>query len=251
MIGIGIIILIGGVMVTLSGTNYFYQLPDEFISNYEQNRLIDITTRTYNAGEADNPTKITFKIIFKTEDAFAVDNRIDIISQAKISGPQHEKEIYLFIDDFNINYTAINTETFRTAKNHAGNNSGILELKFIDNTDDGSRLYEKEGYISYNIEQNLSFLPVVIGPNNQFGSLPIIEDLLTIGPAHTKIQAEAAKADLKNAIEQDKSNKIVIGLTLVIISIMLLAVPADFYLVDNRKNSQHKGEIGDKGSVSN
>lgn len=247
LVVIGFVVLIGGLSITFSGADDFYQPPDEFISDYKQNRIIDITTRTYNAGEADNPTKITFKIVFETEDAFAVDNRINITSQAKISGPQHEKEIYLFLDDFNINYTAINTENFRIAKNHAGNNSGILELKFVDKTDDGSRLYKKTGHTSYNIEQNLSFLPVVIGPNNQFSSLPIIEDLLVIGPAHTKIQAEAAKADLMNAREQDKSNKIIIGLTIVIISVMVLAVPADYYLVKNRKNQDQKRKTGDKG----
>lgn len=249
LIVIGIGVLIGGLSLTFSGTDYFYHPPDEFISTYNENRGIALNIGPYNIGETDNPTTISFKINFNTKDAFAVDNRINITAQAKIGGPPHETEVYLFLDDYNINYTAINTENFQFVKNYAESNSGILQLEFVSNMADGSRLYETEGHTFYRTEQNLSFLPVVLGPNYEFAALPVLEDLLTIGPASTKIQAEAAKADLKNAQEQDKSNKIIIGLTIVIISVMLLAVPSDFYLVENRKNQEKKGETGDKGEL--
>ena len=249
LVAIGFVVLIGGLSITLSGTDDFYQPPKEFVSTYNENRTIVLNVGPYTIGEENNPTIIEFKLIFKTKDAFAVDNIINITSQAKIGGPAHETEVYLFLDDYNINYTAINTENFEFVKNYAESNSGILQLQLIGKFDDGSRIYEKEGRTFYPTDGNLSFLPVVIGPNHEFASLPVLEDLLTIGPASTKVQAEAAKADLKNAREQDKSNKIIIGLTIVIISVMVLAVPANYYLVKNRKNQDQKGESGDKGET--
>jgi len=242
LVVVGVAILIYGLVFTVSAAIESINKPHEkLVSEIDRTREIEFFTPWLKTGKGENITQIKLEFLFTTEDVFAVENRIDIRARAFLTGPIEAKKIVLFLDSMNINYTAINLENYDFVYQFAKDNESVLELFEAGRAPQGVVMYYAEGNIRYPIEHQVSIYPIFIGKNGEFGPFSIVEKAITINPAYTKLQAEASIASLIQSQIQDRTNRIIIGLTLAIISGIPFAIGANFYL--KRKRGEAGREI--------
>lgn len=230
LVVVGVAIIIFGLIFTTSAAIESINKPREkLVSEIDRTREIEFFTSWLKTGEKENMTQIKLEFLFTTEDVFAVENRIDIKAKAFLIGPTEAEKIVLFLDSVNINYTAINLENYDFVYQFAKENESVLDLFEVGRAE-GAIMYYAEGNIRYPIEHQLSIYPIFIGENGEFGPFSIVEKKITINPAYTKLQAESSIASLVQSEIQDRTNRITIGLTLVIISGISFAIGTEFYL---------------------
>ncbi len=231
LVVVGTVILILGLVFTGGAAIESINKPHEkLVSEIDRMREIEFSTPWLKTGEGKNVTQIKLEFLFTTEDVFAVDNRIDIKARAFLTGPTEAEKIVLFLDSVNINYTAINLESYDYVYQFAKENESVLELFEAGRAPQGVVMYSAEGNISYPIEHQVSIYPIFIGKHGEFGPFTIVEKAITINPAYTKLQAESSIASIVQSKIQDRTNKIIIGLTLVIISGIPFVIGTEFYL---------------------
>lgn len=238
----GVAILAYGLVFTGGAAIESVSEPQEkIISQIDRTRELELSSPWLKTGIGDNLTQIKLFFLFTTEDVFAVENRIDVKAQAFLVGSIEAEKIVLFLDSVNINYTAINEENYDDVYKSAKENQSVLELFEVGRSPEGMIKYFVEGNIKYPIEHQVSIFPVFIGKNGEFGPFSVVEKVLTINPAYTKLQAEASIASLVESKIQDRTNRIIIGLTLVIISGIPFAIGTEFYLKDKKqsRSSEH------------
>lgn len=228
---IGIVLLVYGLIFTGGAAIESINKPHEkLVSEIDRIREIELSTPWLKTGKGENITQIKLEFLFTTEDVFAVENKIDIKSRAFLTGPTEAEKIVLFLDSVNINYTAINLENYDFVYQFAKENESVLELFEAGRVEEGAIMYYAEGNIRYPIEHQVSIYPIFIGRNGEFGPFSIVENAFTINPAYTKLQADASISSLVQSEIQDRTNRIIIGLTLVIISGIPFAIGTEFYL---------------------
>lgn len=228
---LGITILsVGGWHTATAGIDSFLNPSEKISLEIDGKQVLQPFTEIYEIGEGQNSTKFEYQLLIETEDVFAVNNRIDITAQAKVLGPKIEKNIYFFLDSFNIIYSEINKDTFYDALESAQENSGVVELEFVGFMDDGSRLYKKSAFMKYPIEFDPKFLPAVLTIDAGLATGPLFEDLFTLYPAYTKLQADSSRATLVATEIQERTNQVIIGLTLIIISGIPLALSIEYFI---------------------
>jgi len=239
----------------------YLEPPDVLLSKFDRTQEIELFSDFLYFGEGKDLTAVKFDFLFETEDVFSVSNRIDIKFKVNLFGPTEAEKVVLFLSNININYTAVNSENFDDVLKSAKENENVLEAfetgratadeinnkglfpKLIDHD---AILYYEEGYITYPIEHKVSILPVLVFPNDETLELEVIENILTIHPHYTKILAEANLSTIISTEIQDRSNKLIIGLTLVIISGIPFGIGAQFNL-KRKQEFETKGATGDKG----
>ncbi len=224
-----IILFFGSIFIASAALETYFEPQETLLSKFDRTQEVQLFTSWLKTGLANDPTTIKLEFLFTTEDVFAVANRVDIEARALLKGPIEADKIILFLTDMNINYTAINSENIDMVLESAKENDSVLELVQFERKNDDVFFYTK-GFITYPIEQKVSFYPIFIGKNGEFGPFEIVEDVLSIHPAYTKIQAEASLATTVSNEIQDRTNQIMIGLTLVIISGIPFNVASQFYL---------------------
>lgn len=230
LIILGTVILIIGLIFTGSATtDSLYKSREKLIAEIDRTREIELFSKWLKT-PGNVPTQIKLEFLFTTEDVFAVSNRIDIKARAFLIGPIEAEKIVLLLDSVNINYTAINLENYDAVFQSAKENESVLELFEKGRTKDGVIMYSAEGNIVYPIAHQVSIYPIFIGKNGEFGPFSVVENAITVNPAYTKLQAEASIASIVQSEIQDRTNRIIIGLTLVIISGIPFAIGTEFYL---------------------
>jgi len=238
------VILVIGLIFTGSATiDSLYKSQEKLIAEIDRTREIELSSRWLKT-PGDVPTKIKLEFLFTTEDVFAVSNRIDIKAKAFLIGPIEAEKIVLLLDSVNFNYTAINLENYNAVFQSAKENESVLELFEKGRTKEGMIMYSAEGNIVYPIAHQVSIYPIFIGKNGEFGPFSVVENVITVNPAYTKLQAEASIASIVQSEIQDRTNRIIIGLTLVIISGIPFAIGTEFYLT--RKKQQHIESVKNK-----
>lgn len=223
----------------------YLEPPDVLLSKFDRTQEIELFTDFLYFGEGKDLTGVKFEFLFETEDVFAVSNRIDIKSKVSLFGPIEAEKIVLFLSNININYTAVNSENFDYVLKSAKENESVIEIfetgrieseeinskgLFPEPIDHDAILYSEKGNITYPVEHKVSILPVLVFANGETLELEVVENVLTIHPHYTKILAEANLSTIISTEIQDRANKIIIGLTLVIISGIPFGIGAQFYI---------------------
>jgi len=187
----------------------------------------------------DNKTTIQFKFIFKTDTEFAVGERFNYNFQAKVGGPDIIEKIYIIFETSNIDSSEINDKNLESVLNYAIENELGVELEKNGLMDDLSILFEHKSTYLFPKEQEVKLIPVTVGKNNEYDSLPKTGSLFTIKPFSEKLSVEAGQKSIKSSKQQELDGRKNIGLTIIAISIAAYGLGIQL-LISKRKGDDDK-----------
>ncbi|QLH03138.1 hypothetical protein C5F47_06030 [Nitrosopumilus cobalaminigenes] len=234
LIVLGCVLVTTGLMVVLTSTNYAQTTNAESSENI---RPIEFTTLEYVSGDPENPTKIQLKVVFSTLYDFAVNNKIDYVFQAKVSGPEAIERILIFFMIPKGDYSGINESNIIATFEQEKEEDSAVELFEKGSMNDGSILFERTGFITFPIEHGLSLYPITIGTHGEFAPLDKMENIVEIKPSTVIKNAEANEMIVESFSQQNIFSIQQIGLAVLGLSGVPFGIGTSLIL--SVKNQKH------------
>lgn len=261
LIIIGIIPLTIGFYFLVNSLNENNYNFSELLSDIPKERILEFNSPYYKLDQnsnktfvyydkfdLENETYVKFKLLFKTNDVFSVANPIEYKIKTKIIGKPIVDDVVFFIETRGVDYSVIDDEnidniierfkgqsTIDLEKKSDGayKEDMILEENSTAYFPFGLTYYENEDFFTVPSEGNISLHPFIIGKERIY-KLDTAEELFTVNPAYTKLQAETNRIIIKNAQIQARSNDITLGLSLVVLAGIPISIGSQI-LISNKQ----------------
>lgn len=267
LIVIGFIPIITGFYFLVNSLNENNYNFSELLSDIPKERILEFNSPYYKLDQnsnktfvhydkfdLENETYVKFKILFKTNDVFSVANPIDYKIKTKIIGKPIIDDVVFFIETRGVDYTVIDYDNIDSIIERFRGES-IIDLEKIDGAYEediiskensttrlplGLTYYEDEDHFTIPIEGDFSMHPFIIGKDRIY-KLEKAEELFTVNPAYTKLQAETNRIIIKNAQIQARSSDITLGLSLVVLAGIPISIGSQILISNKQFQMRYPG----------